>query len=65
MAAEEREILRAPEVAKMLGLSPARVYALAAAGAIPCWRVGRARYFPKRALLRWLEQAGPPEGVDR
>jgi len=67
MGAEEREILRAAEVSRLLGLSPARVYALAAARQIPCRKVGRAVYFPRRALLRWLEEAGlpPGEGVAR
>lgn len=33
-------MLTAPTVARQLGLSPRAVYALAAAGALPCYRFG-------------------------
>lgn len=67
MSAEQRQVLRAREVGRLLGLSPARVYALTQRNLIPHIRLGRAIVYPRPALLRWLEEAGlpPGEGVVR
>lgn len=64
MPREGSEVLRARDVGKLLGLSPARVYALTQRGLIPHLRLGRAIVYPRRALERWLEGVAR-EGVVR
>ncbi len=57
MAQDDRPLLRATEVAQLLGVSGRVVYEWAAAGVIPSEvivRAGRALYFKRLALERWL-----------
>jgi len=48
-------LLRGQEVEALTGYSRGKVYAMAAAGEIPCLRHGRSVRFPLSALLRWIE----------
>jgi excisionase family DNA binding protein len=52
-----------PEVAEILGLSKATVYAAAASGEIPTIRVGRRYLVPTAALRRMLRLDEPVEAV--
>ena len=45
-----RMFLTAREVGHELGVGASRVYALAADGLLPAFRLGRRLYFPRRAL---------------
>lgn len=49
------EMLRASDLAPMLGVSACRVYQLIAAGEIPAVRIGRAIRVPRRAWDQWVE----------
>ncbi len=48
-------LLRPAEVVEITGWSRAKVYAMAAAGEIPCLRSGRSVRVPRAALERWIE----------
>jgi excisionase family DNA binding protein len=50
-----------PEVAEILGLSKATVYAAAASGEIPTFRVGRRLLVPTAAIRRMLRLDPEPE----
>lgn len=50
----EAECYRAPEVAKMLDVSRARLYEMARRGQVPHKRVGRTLLFPRSVLRAWL-----------
>lgn len=54
MADESPAMLRPGEVARVLGLSRVRIYALIRKGAIPAARVGGAVRIPRDAWNRWL-----------
>jgi len=61
-AAEERGtrpveplLLRAGEVARLLGLGRSSVFALLAAGELPVVRIGRCVRVPRIALERWID----------
>lgn len=57
MRSNERELLKAEDVAKMLNISPRTVYAMARAGKIPYVRLGRKILrFDKDDLLKWLNK---------
>jgi hypothetical protein len=49
---EPRMFLTAAEVRRELGVGASRVYALAAAGWLPVFHLGRRIYFPRRGLER-------------
>lgn len=49
-------VLRAREVAHLLGIGYVRVYELAHAGELPVIRLGRRMLFPRDGLKNWLEQ---------
>jgi excisionase family DNA binding protein len=49
-------LLRGEEVVALTGYSRGKVYAMAAAGEIPCLRHGRSVRFPLSALLKWIKQ---------
>ena len=50
------KLLRAQEVAEITGWSPAKVYAMAAAGEIPTLHSGRSVRFPLASLEEWIAQ---------
>ncbi len=47
-------LLKAPEVAKLLGLGRSKVFAMVAAGELPVIRIGRSVRIPRQALERWI-----------
>jgi excisionase family DNA binding protein len=47
-------LLRAVQVARLLGLSRSQTYAMMADGRLPVLRIGRAVRVPKRALANWV-----------
>lgn len=49
-------LLRAGEVARMLGLGRSKVFAMLAAGELPAVRFGRSVRVPRLALERWVEE---------
>jgi excisionase family DNA binding protein len=49
-------LLRAGEVAKLLGLGRSTVFALLAAGELPVVRIGRSVRVPRAALERWIDE---------
>ena len=51
----ETLVYRATEVSKLLKLSRAKIYEMAAAGILPSIKVGRSIRIPAAALERWLE----------
>jgi excisionase family DNA binding protein len=50
-------LLRAPEVASLLGISRARAYELVATGALPSIRIGRSVRIPREALETWIKSS--------
>lgn len=50
------KLLRAPEVAAILGLSRSQVYGLLACGRLPALRIGRSVRVPLHALEQWIAQ---------
>ena len=55
-------LLRAEEVAKMLGCSKWYVYALAERGELPCIRIGRTVRFEYKAVEEFVNQRRPGKG---
>ena len=49
-------LLRPAEVVKITGWSRAKVYAMAAAGQLPCLRAGRSVRIPLAALEAWIAE---------
>jgi excisionase family DNA binding protein len=49
-------LLRAGEVARLLGLGRSTVFALLAAGELPVVRIGRSVRVPRVALERWIDE---------
>jgi excisionase family DNA binding protein len=49
-------LLRAAEVATLLGLGRSTVFALLAAGELPVVRIGRSVRVPRVALERWVDE---------
>jgi excisionase family DNA binding protein len=49
-------LLRAGEVARLLGLGRSTVFALLAAGELPVIRIGRSVRVPRAALERWIDE---------
>ena len=48
-------LLKATEVAQMLGLGRSKVYEMMAKGELPIVRIGTAVRVPKKALEEWIE----------
>lgn len=61
MAAAEVVRLTVRDVARMLNLSPQRVYALCAQGVLPHRRIGRAIWLMRPELEAWL-RGGQEQG---
>jgi excisionase family DNA binding protein len=56
-ALERREsALKAPEIAKLLGVTRQQVYKMAAKGIIPSFRVGAAVRFDPDLIAEWLRR---------
>jgi len=53
---EQQRLLRALEVAAILGLSRSKVFQLIASNDIPSVRIGRAVRVPSAGLRRWIEE---------
>lgn len=51
-----RELVRAEEVAIVLGVGRSKVFEMLRAGELPVVRLGRSVRIPRRALDRWIEQ---------
>jgi excisionase family DNA binding protein len=49
-------LLRASEVAAILGIGRSTVFELAASGELPVVRIGRSVRIPRHALYRWIEE---------
>ena len=49
-------LLKAEEVAKMLGLGRTKVYEMMAAGELSVVRIGTAVRVPRQRLLDWIEE---------
>jgi excisionase family DNA binding protein len=49
-------LLRAAEVAAILGIGRSTVFELAASGELPVVRIGRSVRVPRHALYRWIEE---------
>ena len=54
VVADSVVLLRAVEVARLLGLSRSQIYQMMAGGQLPVVRIGRAVRVPKRALAEWI-----------
>jgi len=52
----ERVLLRAEEVANILGLGRSKVYELIMTRQLPVVRIGRLVRVPRPALERWIEE---------
>jgi excisionase family DNA binding protein len=53
-ASDSVVLLRAIEVARLLGLSRSQIYLMMADRRLPSVRIGRAVRVPKRALAEWI-----------
>jgi excisionase family DNA binding protein len=53
---DEPLLLRADEVAKMLGLGRTKVYEMTASGELPTVRIGTAVRVSRKALSKWIEE---------
>ena len=62
METDERDLLprllKADDLARMTGLSKARIYELAREGSLPTVRLGRSLRFDCRVVGEWLAQGG-------
>lgn len=56
MLENRKEVLKVPEVAKILGTSKQQVYKIAAAGTIPHFRVQCAIRFCPAELAEWIRK---------
>lgn len=54
MQTTERRLLRVPEAAKMLGISPAHLWRVIQAGRIPVLRIGRSTRIDVRDLEAFI-----------
>jgi len=57
---EDRLLLNATEVARLLGLGRSTIFSLLAAGELPAIRIGRSVRVPRAALERWIEDRTHP-----
>jgi excisionase family DNA binding protein len=51
----DRDLLRAEEVARRLGVGRSKVYELMLRGDLPVVRIGRLVRVPRHALDRWID----------
>jgi excisionase family DNA binding protein len=51
----DQDLLRASDIAPLLGVTTGRIYQLIAAGILPATRMGRSIRIPKAAWQRWLD----------
>jgi len=49
-------LLRAPQVAEMLGVSRSKIYTLLAQQKLPVVKIGRSVRVPRDALAAWIEK---------
>ena len=49
-------LLSSPQAAKLLGISPRKLWELANCGEIPCVRIGRCLRFRTKSLEEWIEK---------
>ena len=56
MVDETTPFLTVPEVARLIGRSPERTYALIATGIVPGVKIGGQVRIPRRAFEQWLDQ---------
>jgi excisionase family DNA binding protein len=54
MGLENRELLRAAEAAKLLGIGRSKIYEMLARGELPALRIGRLVRVPRHALEQWI-----------
>ncbi len=52
---EVARLMKAPQVAKMTGLSPFTIYEYAQRGILPCIRMGRRVYFDREQTEKWIK----------
>jgi excisionase family DNA binding protein len=52
----ERELLRAEEVARVLGVGRSKVFEMFKAGELPVIRIGRSVRVSRKALALWIEK---------
>ena len=55
------EALNVSQVAELLGVSPKKIYRLAAAGVLPSFRVGSAVRFDAQDMADWLRKSRPSD----
>ncbi|XID90463.1 helix-turn-helix domain-containing protein [Paenibacillaceae bacterium WGS1546] len=54
----EKMMFTLPEVAKILGITKERAYAVARSGLLPTVRIGRQIRVERQQLDRWIEKGG-------
>jgi len=52
----EALLLKAPQVARLLGISERKLWELANCGELPSIRIGRCRRYSRNSLEKWIEQ---------
>jgi excisionase family DNA binding protein len=57
---ERTRLLLAQEAAKLLRVTPNRLYDLAKRGIVPCIHIGRQVRFHEKLLLDWIAHGGCP-----
>ena len=60
LASDSVVLLRATEVARLLGVSRSQAYYMMAVGQLPVVRIGRAVRVPKQALADWIVRKTVP-----
>lgn len=60
LAKPKSQVLKAPDLAQMLGIDVKTVYRHAALGELPSIRIGRQWLFPKKAIFEWLKSGKKP-----
>jgi excisionase family DNA binding protein len=55
-SSDSPQLLKAFEVAKILGLGRTKVYEMMASGELPVVRIGTAVRVPRQALLDWINE---------
>jgi excisionase family DNA binding protein len=53
---DERLLLRATEVGRLLSVSRSKVYEMMASGELPTMKIGSALRVPRKQLLEWIEK---------
>lgn len=60
----ERKLLKATEVAQIMGIGRSLVYELIAQGQIPSIRLGRCIRIPVEALQKWIEEQEKQKSIN-